>query len=97
LWHAFARLVRFGQRIAFEHSHFVVVISQCPSSQEAAHARADHDCMLAQMRHGASSLLTRLSVQHDTPVTRLSFNRDLARPPWLVTEYRITCAVFEKL
>ena len=53
LWDAFARLVRFGERIAFEDGDLVVVIGQCPSSQEAAHARPDHDCMPAEMRHVA--------------------------------------------
>ena len=38
LWDAFARLVRFGERIAFEDGDLVVVIGQCRSSQEAAYA-----------------------------------------------------------
>ena len=57
LWDAFARLVRFGERIAFEDGDLVVVIGQCPSSQEAAYARPDHDCMPAEMRHVAVPFL----------------------------------------
>jgi len=70
LWDAFARLVRFGQSIAFEDSHLLVVIGQCTSSQEAAHARADHDCMPAEMRHGASPLLaiSRRGMTRTSPV-----------------------------
>ena len=53
---AFARLIRFGQRIAFEDRHLLVMIGEGTSSQQAAHARTDHDCMPAEMRHSVGSL-----------------------------------------
>jgi len=74
LWDAFARLVRFGERIAFEDGDLVVVIGQCPSSQEAAYARPDRDCMPAEMRHVAVPFLLGVLQRHDTHVSRPSFN-----------------------
>ena len=52
---AFPRLVSFGQRIAFEDGHCVIVIGQSASGQQTTHTRADHDRVPAEMRHGRLS------------------------------------------
>src|SRR5215471_4368868 len=57
LRNAFARLVRERQCITINKSHFIVIISQCATGQEAAHARADNDRMPAAMRHFADHTL----------------------------------------
>src|SRR5262245_28066825 len=51
LRNAFARLISKRQCIAINKSHFVVIISQSATGQEPAHARADDDCMPAEMCH----------------------------------------------
>src|SRR5262245_30483567 len=51
LRNAFARLARERQCITINKSHFIVIISQRATGQEATHACADDDRVLAEMRH----------------------------------------------
>jgi hypothetical protein len=58
LRHAFARFVEFRERIAFNYRYLIVVIGERARRQEASHARADHDRMTTEMRHGTGFLFS---------------------------------------
>ena len=58
LRHAFARLVEFREHIAFNYRYLIVVIGERARRQEASHARADHDRMTTEMRHGTGFLFS---------------------------------------
>jgi hypothetical protein len=68
LRHAFARLVEFRERIAFNYRYLIVVIVERARRQEASHARAHHDRMTTEMRHGTGFLffVAALPPAHDT-------------------------------
>jgi hypothetical protein len=53
LRHALARNVRDRKRVALQYRDLSVEIRQHPRGQQAAHARADHDRMLADPFHDA--------------------------------------------
>jgi len=59
LRNAFPGLISVGERIAFHHSHFAVVIGQGTSREQAAHAGADDDCTLVAIifSHGCTSAM----------------------------------------
>jgi hypothetical protein len=58
LWHAFARNIRDRKRVALQHRDLSIKIRQRPRGQQAAHARADHDRVLADPFHDAPALAT---------------------------------------
>ena len=52
LRHALARNVRQRKRVALQHRDHGIEIRQRPRGEQAAHARADHNRMLANVFHG---------------------------------------------